>query len=88
MNRGDRRLYYYSSLNEKLLITDWDVQFRGQNGEKTLAKAIEQTINSSKKELLDASTENIEKITSKKYLEIMNNFTKHFTYDDLLPDRE
>ncbi|KAK1120377.1 hypothetical protein K0M31_012358 [Melipona bicolor] len=85
-NRGGKRPFYYSSLNVKMYIPDYDVKFRGQ--QKSLDDAIEMTINNNKKELLDASTENMDKAFSKTYLEIMNNFVKHFTYDDLLPDRE
>ncbi|KOX71716.1 hypothetical protein WN51_02285, partial [Melipona quadrifasciata] len=81
-NRGCKRFFYYSSLNVRIRIPDYDMKFRGQQ------KSLNDAINISKKELLDASIVNIEKITSIKFLELMNNFVKHFTYDDLLPDRE
>ncbi|KAK1120376.1 hypothetical protein K0M31_012357 [Melipona bicolor] len=85
-NRGGKRPFYYSSLNVKIYISDFDVKFHGQ--QKSLDDAVEATINNNKKELLDASIMNMEKLISTKFLEIMNNFVKHFTYDDLLPDRE
>ncbi|XP_043525051.1 circadian clock-controlled protein daywake-like [Frieseomelitta varia] len=86
--RGDKRYHYYSSMSIKLIVTDFDVEFHGHSFDKTLQEAIEQTIQHNKKELLDASIGNLEKATSKKCLEIINNLTKHFTYDEMLPDRE
>lgn len=85
-NGGGKRPFCYSTLNIKIYIPDYDLKFRVQ--QKSLDDAIEATVNNNKKELLDASTEIMEKVVSKKYLEIMNNFVKHFSYDDLLPDRE
>ena len=87
-NRGGTRHFYYSSFNVKLTVTDFDVEFRGQSIDKTLGEAIEQTIRQNKKELLEASIGNLEKAVSKRCLEIINNFSKHFTYDEVLPDRE
>ncbi|CAD1479214.1 unnamed protein product, partial [Heterotrigona itama] len=88
INRGGKKLFYFSSLNLKIHIIDFDLDFHGQTLDKTLDEAIKQTIRNNKKELLAASIVNIEKAISKKCLEIMNNIVKHFTYDELLPDRE
>lgn len=86
-NHGGKRYHYYSSFNIQLTITDFDIEFHSQNSDKTLQEAIEQTIRQNKQELLNASIGNLKKATSEKCLEIINNFCKRFTYDEILPDR-
>ncbi|KAK1120379.1 hypothetical protein K0M31_012360 [Melipona bicolor] len=87
-NHSGKRPFYYSSLDIKLFVLDFDVKFRGQHQQKSLDEAIEMTVRNNKKEIVEANLPNMEKITSEKTLKLLNNFVKHFTYDDLHPDRE
>lgn len=75
-------------MTTKLDVKDYDVKFEAQNFDKSLHDAISQALGSSHKEILDATKPNLEKVISETVLNMANKICKHFTYDELFPDRE
>lgn len=87
--RGGRNNVYFSSMTTLLTINDdFDIHFVADNFDKVLQDAVSQALGSSHKEVLEATKPNLEKTISERILQICNQICKHFTYDELLPDRE
>ncbi|XP_017883743.2 uncharacterized protein LOC108627161 [Ceratina calcarata] len=71
-----------------LTIKEFDVDFVAENFDKILQDAVTQALSSTHQEVLDVTKPNLEKAISERILKIGNQMCKHFTYDELLPDRE
>ncbi|XP_014210435.1 uncharacterized protein LOC106640805 [Copidosoma floridanum] len=90
VQRRGRTLIYFPSINMKLHIGDYEAVFRPtpEGGtENPMSQAINQVLVTSRQEIIDSMTPNIEKTVSKKMLELSNKICKHFTFDELFPDR-
>lgn len=88
LNTKKGQLVFFSSVKSKLKIGDYTAKFLPTNTTAALSDAINAVLNGNRKEIIDTITPHIEKVISSKILEISNQITKHFTYDELLPDRE
>ncbi|KAG8040239.1 hypothetical protein G9C98_000809 [Cotesia typhae] len=88
LNREKGQLVFFSSVKSKLKIGDYTAKFLPTNTTAALSDAINAVLNGNRKEIIDTITPHIEKVTSSKILEISNQITKHFTFDELFPDRE
>lgn len=76
-------------MQAKLTIREYSAKFTLAGGEtNALSDAINQVVEQNKMEILDTLAPNVEKAMSKKSLEIGNSLIKHFTFDELFPDRE
>ncbi|XP_011498701.1 PREDICTED: uncharacterized protein LOC105362873 [Ceratosolen solmsi marchali] len=87
--RRGQRLIYFPSMTTKLMITDYIADFESNDGGKTnpVTEAINSILVSSKEEIITSMTPNLEKAISEKVLNVANRICKHFTYDELFPDR-
>ncbi|KOC69862.1 hypothetical protein WH47_07072 [Habropoda laboriosa] len=83
-----KRYMYFPSMTTRLTVKDFDVKFELTNFDKALQQAVSQALGNSHQEILDATKPNIEKAISQRCLEMANKICKHFTYDELFPDRE
>ncbi|CAK9833903.1 Putative beta-carotene-binding protein [Anthophora retusa] len=88
VDHNGKRYIYFPSMTTRLNVKDFTVKFEVTNFDKTLQEAVSQALGSSHQEVLEATTPNIEKAISERCLELANKICKHFTYDELFPDRE
>ena len=84
--RGLRKVYF-SSLKLKVFIRDYRALYR-PGDERPLTAAINNLLVQSKKEIIESITPSLEREVSKIVLEIANRIVRHFTYDELFPDKE
>lgn len=87
-NRGGKKYIYFSSLKTHIMVDDFDAQLGLDSGNIALQQAINQVLSTSHKELLEATTPILEKHSADRSLELANRICRHFTYDELFPDRE
>lgn len=85
---GGKKYAYFSSITIDLDVKDYDVEFTADNFDDTLQDAIRQAMGDSHKEILAATKPNLEKGISEIVLSMANKICKHFTFDELFPDRE
>lgn len=79
---------FFPTMKIKLTITDYQAKFTPSTGPgHPLTEAINAVIEGSKFEIIESMLPNIEKAVSLKVLEIANRICKHFTYDELFPQR-
>ena len=88
IERGGKKYVYFSSVKTHLSLKDYTVEFRADNFDKTLREAVTQALGHSHQEIMEAVRPNLEKAISERCLIFANNIFKHFTYDELFPDRE
>ncbi|KAH0555235.1 uncharacterized protein LOC123263857 [Cotesia glomerata] len=88
LNTKKGQQLFFTSAKSKLKIGDYTVKFVPNNTTAALSEAINAVLNGNRQEIIDTITPHIEKVISAKILEISNQITKHFTYDELFPDRE
>lgn len=80
---------FFTSATTKLKIGDYKTKFVGNSETTTaLSDAINSVVNGNKGEIIAAITPHIERAMSRKQLEIANQICKHFTFEELFPDRE
>lgn len=77
--------FQIDNLNLNLSIENLSFDFDSDIFE-VLKEALIQANNN--KDILEIFIPSLEKIVSKNILELCNNICKHFTFDELLPDRE
>ncbi|XP_016922773.2 uncharacterized protein LOC108004406 [Apis cerana] len=84
IERDGKQYLYFKSINLNLSIENLSFHFNSDD-----FNILKEMINEfDDKVLLKIFTSSLEKSTSKNFLELCNNFCKHFTFDELLPDRE
>lgn len=88
VERRGEKYVYFDSMKIHLNIKDYDLTFDSDTFDKTLKDAIVQVLGSSHQEVLDATRPNVEKAISETVLNMANKICKHFTFDELLPNRE
>ncbi|KAK0182273.1 hypothetical protein PV327_000427 [Microctonus hyperodae] len=81
---------FFSEMTCKLSIDGYTSKFlhTEQSDDNTFDEVINSVINDQQKEILASVTPQLEKIISERVLGIANQIGSHFTYDELLPDRE
>ena len=88
VERGGKKYIYFSSVKTHLSLKKYTVDFKMDNFDKTLQEAVTQALGHSHEEIMEAVRPNLEKAISERCLTFANNIFKHFTYDELFPDRE
>lgn len=84
IERDGKQYLYFKSINLNLSIENLSFHFNSDD-----FNILKEMINEfDDKVLLKIFTSSLEKGTSKNFLELCNNFCKHFTFDELLPDRK
>ncbi|XP_011706858.1 PREDICTED: uncharacterized protein LOC105462033, partial [Wasmannia auropunctata] len=86
ITKNDKKYVYVSKVNLKLDVKTVDIKFDEQDSSQ-LNKIISTFIGSNQEELIDKARPLLEADISKQILLIANTIVKHFTYDELLPDR-
>lgn len=88
VNRDDKRYVYISKLNLKLDVKTLNSKFDVNEEESIQLNEILSTLlGSNREEFISRVKPTIEKEVSEQILSIANNIVKHFTYDELFPDR-
>lgn len=76
-------------MQTKISVADYTAVFSTRSGRSNaLTDAINDMVKISRKEIMHTMVPFIERAISKKSLEMANKICKHFTYDELFPDRE
>ncbi|XP_076621689.1 uncharacterized protein LOC143342091 [Colletes latitarsis] len=88
VERNGKKYVYFWSITTHLDVKDYTVKFEAENFDKILQEAVRQALGNSHREILEATRPNLEKAISQKGLEMANKICKHFTFDELFPDRE
>lgn len=88
VEHAGKQYVYFSSMTTHLNIKDYTIKYEPENFDETLRDAFKQAIGHNNREILEMTRPNLEKAISQRCLEISNKICKHFSYDELLPDRE
>lgn len=76
-------------MTTKLEVGDYHAYFTPSTGPNhPLTEALNSVLENNKQELIGSTLPNIERAVSFRVLEVSNKICKHFTYDELLPNRE
>lgn len=87
VTKRGKRYMYLSKITVNLNINVFESQFENNDSDQ-LQKIIENFIGNNQMELLATIKPAFEEAISKTVLSIANNIVKHFTYDELFPDRK
>lgn len=89
LNHKGNDYMYFNAMTSKLTIKDYTANFAPKDGpESPLATAINTALATNRQEFIEGTIPNLEKTISENVLIIANKICKHFTYDELFPDRE
>ncbi|XP_076172810.1 protein takeout [Ptiloglossa arizonensis] len=88
VNHNGKNYLYFYSMTIRLDVKDYTFNFVAENFDKTLQEAVHEALGNSHQEILEATRPNLEKAISERCLEMANKICKHFTFDELFPDRE
>ncbi|XP_071860333.1 circadian clock-controlled protein daywake [Bombus fervidus] len=88
VEHAGKQYVYFSSITTHLDIKDYTIKYEPENFDQTLRDAFRDAVGHNNREILEVTRPNLEKAISQKCLEISNKICKHFSYDELLPDRE
>ncbi|XP_034186420.1 putative beta-carotene-binding protein [Osmia lignaria lignaria] len=88
VDHAGKKYVFFPSMTTNLDVKNYDLKFEAENFDNSLHDAISQALGNSRQEILDAVKPNLEKVISETVLSMANKIGKHFTYDELLPDRE
>lgn len=79
----------FSAMHTKISLADYTVVLKMRNGKSNaLTDTVNEMIKINRKEIMHTIVPFIERIISKKLMELANRICKHFTYDELFPFRE
>lgn len=88
VDRNGKKFMFFSSMTTQLGLKEYKLDFKADNFDKTLQEAVTNALGDSHTEVLQATKPNIEKAISEWCLKMANKICKHFSYDELFPDRE
>lgn len=88
--KNDKEYLYLSNIDLKLDIKGYEADFETPNeGDLGHLRQIAQNfLGQSQKEILNVLKPIIEDVVIKQILKFSNDVVKHFTYEELFPDRE
>lgn len=82
-----KKYLYFPSITIKLNIKDYTSHFMPKEGpDSPLANGINSALSTSREEIIETITPNLEKVISERVLMLSNRICKHFTYDELFPE--
>lgn len=86
----DGRKIYIDKMKSQLTLKSFNTKFNVTSGidDPTIIKAMEQSLKETEQELIDMVQPSIEKKISSVVLDLGNKMLKHFTFEELFPDRE
>ncbi|XP_058810219.1 uncharacterized protein LOC131675286 [Phymastichus coffea] len=87
VERGTRRFMYFPSMTTSLDIADYTVISVENAKDKPFSQAVNSVLTSSRRDIIGQLTPYLEKSISTTVLEVANRICKHFTFDELFPDR-
>ena len=87
LERRGRTLIYFPSMTTSVEIKDYTAKFMPDSQQNPIAQAINSVLMTSRKEIIESMRPNLERAISKKILDVSNRICKHFTYDELFPNR-
>jgi len=88
VTKNDKRYVYMSHMKIDIDIKNYNVQYDLNDKELSeLRKVISTFIGNNQHDVIAAFKTPLERTVSKRILELSNNIVKHFTYDELFPDR-
>ncbi|XP_068977001.1 putative beta-carotene-binding protein [Bombus flavifrons] len=88
VEHAGKQYIYFSSMTTHLNVKDYTIKYEPENFDETLRDAFKQAVGHNNREILEMTRPNLEKAISQRCLEISNKICKHFSYDELFPDRE
>ncbi|XP_014237741.1 uncharacterized protein LOC106659624 [Trichogramma pretiosum] len=88
VERRGRQIMFWEEMTTKVFAKDYTASFGGGGEQKPLAQAINQVLQTSRKEIIESITPSLERALSAKILDISNRISKNFSYEELFPDRE
>lgn len=77
---------YLSKVTINLILTEHKIEFKNNNSDQ-LQEIIKNFIGNNQEEILATVKPALERAVSGTIISISNNIVKHFTYDQLFPDR-
>ncbi|XP_012214812.1 uncharacterized protein [Linepithema humile] len=86
VKKNDKKHIYVSKLTINLIPKNFNFKFENNESDQ-MQEIIANFIGSNKQEVLATIKPPIEKALSETIISMANNIVKHFTYDELLPDR-
>ncbi|XP_046743266.1 putative beta-carotene-binding protein [Diprion similis] len=79
----------FSSMTTNLDIKDYTSHFTPREGpDGALAEGINAALQDNRQEIIATIKPNLEQVISERVLQLANRICKHFTFDELFPDRE
>ncbi|XP_012537978.1 uncharacterized protein LOC105837606 [Monomorium pharaonis] len=88
VTKNSKRYVYMSKMKINLDIKGYDAEYGLENSELSrLNQIISNFIGNNQKEVIDVFKPAIEEVVVKRILSLSNNIVKHFTFEELFPDR-
>jgi len=87
VKRNGKNYLYVSNIKIDLNLKEFKYYMNNNEQLDELRKAVRNFIGSNHQEVIAAVKEPLEQAISKRILELSNNIVKHFTYEELFPDR-
>lgn len=87
VTKGAKRYIYLSKLTLNLDIKDFENQYETNENLGQLQQIIENFIGNNNEEIIKTFKPALEEAISKVILSVSNNIVKHFTYEELFPER-
>ncbi|XP_046477428.1 circadian clock-controlled protein daywake [Neodiprion pinetum] len=82
------KFLYFPTMTTSLLIKDYTSHFTPRPGpDGALAEGINAALQDNRKEIIPLIKPNLEQVITERVLELSNRICKHFSYDELFPDR-
>ncbi|KAL6255413.1 hypothetical protein P5V15_013748 [Pogonomyrmex californicus] len=87
-NNG-KRYTYLAKMKLNLIINDHDVQYNIADEKQTtqLIEIVQNFVGNNIKEIIEVFKPSLEEIVSKRIISLANDIVKHFTYEELFPER-
>jgi len=87
ISKGGKKYVYLSKIKLNLNIKDFENQYENNGNLGQLQEIIENFIGNNNEEIIKTFKPALEEAISKVILSVSNDIVKHFTYEELFPDR-
>lgn len=87
VTKNDKRYVFVSKMKINLDIKGYDIHFANETELSQLREIVRNFVGDNQQEIIKNFKPALEETISKRIISVSNDMVKHFTYDELFPDR-
>ena len=89
IKKNGKDYVFFTAMTSTVLVKDWSADFKASNEtDPTITSAINAAIDGGRQEIFSTMRPTLERVLSEQCIKLANMICSHYSFDELMPDRE